>query len=63
MENMDEVTNEVKIMLGMPVEGDAAPPPEGMRFGAKDVNDLSWKKLDGRLFMYGVWKMYFRMSG
>lgn len=45
MENMDEVTNEVKIMLGMPVEGDTAPPPEGMRFGAKDVNDLSWKNL------------------
>lgn len=45
MENMDEVTNEVKIMLGMPVDGDTAPPPEGMRFGAKDVNDLSWKNL------------------
>lgn len=45
MNNMDEITNEVKIMLGMPVEGDAAPPPEGMRFGAKDVNDLTWKNL------------------
>ena len=45
MENMDEITNEVKIMLGMPVEGDATPPPEGMRFGAKDVNDLTWKNL------------------
>ena len=35
MDNMDEVTNEVKMMLGMPVEGDSSPPPEGMRFGAK----------------------------
>lgn len=45
MNNMDEITNEVKIMLGMPVEGDSTPPPEGMRFGAKDVNDLTWKNL------------------
>ena len=45
MKNMDEVTNEVKIMLGMPVEGDQAPPPEGFRFGAKDVTDLSWKNI------------------
>ena len=45
MGNMEEITNEVKMMLGMPVEGDNAPPPEGMRFGAKDVNDLSWKNL------------------
>lgn len=45
MENMEAITNEVKIMLGMPVEGDGTPPPEGLRFGAKDVNDLSWKNL------------------
>ncbi|WP_462253047.1 4Fe-4S dicluster domain-containing protein [Ekhidna sp.] len=45
MNNMNEITNEVKIMLGMPVEGDSTPPPEGMRFGAKDVNDLTWKNL------------------
>ncbi|WP_370088923.1 4Fe-4S dicluster domain-containing protein [Ekhidna sp.] len=45
MDNMNEITNEVKMMLGMPVEGDNAPPPEGMRFGAKDVNDLTWKNL------------------
>lgn len=45
MNGMDEVTNEVKIMLGMPVEGNIAPPPENVRFGAKDVNDLSWKNL------------------
>lgn len=45
MDNMQEITNEVKIMLGMPVEGDNTPPPEGMKFGAKDVNDLTWKNL------------------
>ncbi|MFK7951632.1 MAG: 4Fe-4S dicluster domain-containing protein [Ekhidna sp.] len=45
MENMQEITNEVKIMLGMPVEGEAAPPADGMKFGAKDVNDLNWKNL------------------
>ena len=45
MDNMTEITNEVKLMLGMPVEGDNAPPPEGMKFGAKDVDHLSWKNL------------------
>lgn len=45
MDNMPEITNEVKLMLGMPVEGDGTAPPEGMKFGAKDVNDLSWKNL------------------
>lgn len=44
--NMDSVTNEVKLMLGLPAEGDAsAPPAEVGRFGAKDVNDLTWKSL------------------
>ncbi len=45
MNNMPEITHEVKIMLGMSVEKEVAPPPEGMRFGAKDVNDLTWKNL------------------
>ena len=45
MINMEEITNEVKIMLGIPVEGESTPPPEGMKFGAKDVDDLSWKNL------------------
>ncbi|MBC6399420.1 MAG: 4Fe-4S dicluster domain-containing protein [Ekhidna sp.] len=45
MGNMEEITKEVKMMLGMPVEGDNTPSPEGMRFGARDVNDLSWKNL------------------
>lgn len=44
--NMDNVTNEVKLMLGMPVEGETGDPPEEVdRFGAKDVNDLTWKSL------------------
>lgn len=45
MKNMNEITNEVKIMLGMTGGEEAAPPPEGMRFGAKDINDLTWKNL------------------
>ena len=45
MQNMPSITNEVKIMLGMPMEGDAEPPPEGMKFGAKDATDLTWKNL------------------
>lgn len=45
MNNMPEITNEVKMMLGVPVDGDQAPPPEGMKFGARDATDLSWKNL------------------
>lgn len=45
MNNMEAITNEVKIMLGMPDTDQAAPPPEGMKFGAKDINDLTWKNL------------------
>jgi heterodisulfide reductase subunit C len=42
IKNMPEVTTEVKMMLGMPTEGANEPPAEIARFGAKDVNDLSW---------------------
>lgn len=42
MQNMPEVTNEVNMMLGIPVDNPAEPPVEIGRFGAKDVNDLSW---------------------
>ncbi|MFY0593170.1 4Fe-4S dicluster domain-containing protein [Roseivirga sp.] len=42
IENMPVVTNEVKMMLGMPTEGANEPPTEVERFGAKDVNDLNW---------------------
>lgn len=44
MDNMDTVTNEVKMMLGMPTES-TEPPAEIGRFGAKDVNDLTWKNI------------------
>ncbi len=46
MKNMPFVTNEVKMMLGIGdanVESTPAANPE--RFGAKDVNDLSWNNL------------------
>ncbi len=43
MDNMEEVTNEVKLMLGMPADSSA--PAEISRFGAKDVTDLPWKNL------------------
>ncbi|MCF0038496.1 (Fe-S)-binding protein [Dyadobacter fanqingshengii] len=45
MNNMPEITSEVKMMLGLETApaGEAAAVPE--RFGAKDVQDLSWKNL------------------
>lgn len=45
MANMPEVTNEVKMMLGLNQDGASEPPGEIARFGAKDVNDLHWKNL------------------
>ncbi len=46
MENMDSVTNEVKIMLGLTTDGATAQTPEEIgRFGTKDINDLTWKNL------------------
>jgi len=45
MNNMDAVTNEVKMMLGMQSEGAGAPPEEIGRFGAKDINDLKWTNI------------------
>lgn len=46
MNNMPVVTGEVKNMLGLAVP-DASGPPEVGRFGAKDINDLSWNMLMG----------------
>lgn len=48
--NMESVTNEVKMMFDPEADPYAAPPPaeEGaqpQRFGAKDVTDLTWKNL------------------
>ncbi len=42
--NMASVTNEVKLMLNIPVENTAAPVEVG-KFGAKEVTDLTWKNL------------------
>lgn len=42
MENMAAVTNEVNMMLGLPVAETGGAPAEVGRFGAKDVNDLNW---------------------
>ena len=42
--NMPVVTREVKSMLGL-VTTDTATPAEPGRFGAKDINDLSWTNL------------------
>ncbi|HEY3429059.1 MAG TPA: (Fe-S)-binding protein, partial [Cyclobacteriaceae bacterium] len=43
--NMPVVTNEVKSMLGLTDAAAPATPTEPGRFGAKDVNDLSWNNL------------------
>ncbi len=50
--NMPVVTREVRSMLGLPAgesaeqpAGNAGAPPEPGRFGAKDVNDLTWNNL------------------
>lgn len=47
MNNMPEVTQEVKMMLGIQEEiaGSPVEPQEIARFGAKDINDLHWKNL------------------
>jgi ferredoxin len=46
MNNMPVVTNEVRMMLGL-AESTNAPAAEPGRFGAKDVNDLTWNMLMG----------------
>ncbi|WP_215235018.1 (Fe-S)-binding protein [Dyadobacter linearis] len=43
MNNMPEITSEVKVMLGLENQNTESVVPE--RFGAKDVMDLSWKNL------------------
>jgi heterodisulfide reductase subunit C len=44
MENMPVVSNEVKMMLGLAEANNTSTATPG-RFGAKDVNDLSWHNL------------------
>ncbi len=43
--NMPVVTREVKSMLGLATDTATTPAPEPGRFGAKDVNDLTWNSL------------------
>lgn len=48
LNNMESVTNEVKLMMDPNADPYAAPPegaPEPQRFGVKDVTDLNWKNL------------------
>lgn len=45
LDNMEDVMNEVKMMLGLEQNPDNAPPSELPRFGAKDIGDLTWKNL------------------
>ena len=45
MDNMDDVTREVKMMLGMPADDGGAAPAEVQTLGAKDVNDLTWMNI------------------
>jgi len=45
IKNMPVVTREVKSMLGIAPPDVAAAPAEPGRFGAKDINDLSWNVL------------------
>src|SRR5690606_29282556 len=47
MQNMPVVTREVKTMMGLPNDEGSTPEGEPGRFGAKDVNDLSWTSLMG----------------
>lgn len=42
IENMPLVTKEVNLMLGLAAEGGNEQPAEVGRFGAKDINDLTW---------------------
>lgn len=45
IDNMAVITAEVKSMLGIGNGNDTAAPQEIARFGAKDVEDLTWKNL------------------
>lgn len=42
IKNMPEVTNEVNMMLGIASDAPTEAPAEIGRFGAKDINDLTW---------------------
>jgi heterodisulfide reductase subunit C len=42
IENMPAVTKEVNLMLGLATDSGSEAPAEVGRFGAKDINDLTW---------------------
>lgn len=65
LKNMKEIQNEVLYMMQpelAPVPAEGVEPATPPRFGARDVQDLSWKNL-GRLFMYGVRPVHRGMPG
>jgi heterodisulfide reductase subunit C len=43
--NMPSITNEIKTMLGKPIESNENTDAANLSFGAKDVKDLTWKNL------------------
>jgi heterodisulfide reductase subunit C len=45
MENMPEIMNEVKSMMGLAPEGNAEMGEDIPEFGAKDIFDLTWKNI------------------
>jgi len=45
MSNMPEVMNEVRSMLGLPVDPNTISASASVEFGAKDINGLSWKNI------------------
>jgi len=45
MDNMPEIMNEVKSMLGMEVQENQLVANDNLEFGAKDIKDLSWKNI------------------
>ena len=62
MENMPVVTNEVKMMLGLGESNPATSAAQPGRFGAKDINDLTWNNLMAAYACTECGQMHFRMS-
>jgi ferredoxin len=45
LDSMPSITNEIKVMLGLPDAPDPSTLPPPSRFGVKDVEDVTWKSL------------------